>query len=169
MKPSFWLSLLATSVLLAPGCAGYRLDSETAAGHRTITVAPFANLTGEPRLTPALATALRRQFQADGTYRLATRRRGDLVVTGTIDQYSRTGLTFDPEDLISPRDFDISMTAQIRVRDVRRQKVVLEQSVTGRTMIRAFDHLADAERQALPLLAENLARQTVDLLTDGTW
>lgn len=163
--------LFVALLLTAAGCAGYRLGSTSglAADAQSIEIIPFSNQTEEPRLSPALASALRRQIQNDGTFKLETRGKGDLQVTGNIMQYLRVGITFQPGDVITPRDFELRMTAQIKVFNRRAGKTLLQRSVTGRTLIRAFNDLASAERQALPLLANDLARQVVDLLVDGDW
>ncbi len=162
---------LAAVLLLHAGCAGYRLGPGTglAIGARTIEITPFPNQTEEPRLSPALASALRRQIQTDGTYQLETRGKGDLRLTGNIIQYRRVGVTFQPDDLATARDFELRMTAQIKVLHCRTGQVLLERAVTGRTLIRAFDDPASAERQALPLLAGNLARRIAALLADSGW
>jgi hypothetical protein len=41
--------------------------------------------------------------------------------------------------------------------------------VTGYTLLRVGSDLTSAERQALPLLAADFARQVTALLADGSW
>jgi hypothetical protein len=41
--------------------------------------------------------------------------------------------------------------------------------VQGRTYIRAGNDLASTEREAIPNLADDLARNAVSLLVDGAW
>lgn len=163
--------LIAALISLASGCAGYRLGSASGltADAQSIEIIPFPNQTEEPRLSAALATALRRQIQNNGTFKLETRGKGDLQITGNIAQYLRVGRTFQPGDVITPRDFELRMTAQVKVFNRRAGKTLLQRPVTGRTLIRAFNDLASAERQALPLLANDLARKIIDLLVDGDW
>ena len=163
--------LIAALLLPAAGCAGYRLGSASGltADAQSIEIIPFPNQTEEPRLSQSLASALRRQIQNDGTFKLETRGRGDLQITGNIVQYLRVGVTFQPGDVITPRDFELRMTAQVKVLNRRAGKTLLQRPVTGRTLIRAFNDLASAERQALPLLADDLARKIIDLLVDGDW
>lgn len=170
-RSAFHFLLLAVLLLPAAGCAGYRLGSASglAADAQSIEILPFPNQTEEPRLSAALASALRRQIQNDGTFKLETHGNGDLQITGNIVQYLRVGLTFQPGDVITPRDFEIRMTAQVKVFNRRAGKTLLQRPVTGRTLIRAFNDLASAERQALPLLADDLARKIIDLLVDGDW
>jgi hypothetical protein len=48
-------------------------------------------------------------------------------------------------------------------------KKVLDREVSGRTTVRVGSDLASAERQAIPLLAEDLAKNITALLVEGAW
>lgn len=163
------LSLLA--LVMMTSCAGYRLgptNGETA-GARSVQVEFFQNKTLEPRLQAPLNTALRRAIQKDGTYRLDTKGEGDLVLRGTITEYNRSGVSFQPTDVITVRDYGLSVAAQVSLVERSTGKVLWEKQVTGRTTIRVGADLGSAERQAAPLLAQDLARNATSLLVDGTW
>jgi hypothetical protein len=153
------------------GCAGYRLgpSSGQTAGEKTVQVTPFTNRTPEPRLGDAVTAALRKQLQRDGTHRLATRDAGDIVVTGVLTWYYRHELSFVPDDIATARDYRVRLTAQVTARERSTGKVLFDQPVTGHTLIRVGSDLTSTERQALPLLAEDLARQITALLVDGSW
>jgi len=58
---------------------------------------------------------------------------------------------------------------QVTARDAVSGKVLVDRRVTGYTLVRAGADLTSAERQALPLLAEDLARRVTALLVDGSW
>jgi hypothetical protein len=165
-----WL-LLAMLGLLVAGCAGYRLGptNGAAAGARSIQVNPFYNRTIEPRLIESLAFALRRQLQQDGTYTLDTDNQGDVVVSGTILNYERQQLSLQPRDSLTPRDYRITITAQVVAVERSSGRTLLDRKVKGYSDIRIGPDLASAERQALPLVTEDLARSAVALLVDGTW
>jgi hypothetical protein len=159
------------ALLLLSGCAGYRLGTTTgtAAGVRLLQIDPFTNQTLEPRLSDAVATALRRQTQQDGTYHLATHGRADVVVGGAITQYRRHELSFVPNDVLTVKDFRVTVTAHVTARETATGKVLFDQTVTGFTLVQVGTDLTSAERQALPLLADDLARKITALLADGTW
>lgn len=164
-------TLLLTLTVLASGCAGYKLGPTNGAhaGDRSIQVAFFENKTTEPRLVAPLNSALRKAIQQDGTYRLNTREGGDLVMNGTIKSFERSGVSFQPGDIITVRDYILRMTVQVKVTDRSSGKVLVDKEVTGRTTIRVGADLGSAERQAVPLLAEDLARHATSLLVDGSW
>ncbi|MBN2506526.1 MAG: hypothetical protein JXQ71_07520 [Verrucomicrobia bacterium] len=170
MRVSVPVLLLPVLVLLA-GCAGYTLGPATGrqAGATSIQIQPFANHTLEPRLTDALTLALRRRVQQDGTFRLSTGATGDLVVTGAIVNYERVGVSFDPDDVVSPRDFQLTMVVQFTARERGTGRVVVDRRISGRSTARLLADLPSTERQAIPLVAEDLARRAVALLVDGEW
>lgn len=163
------LTLVAATLMT--GCAGYHLGptNATEAGARSIRVNFFENKTDEPRLIVYINNSLRKTLQQDGTFRLSTRDNADIVVNGTITQYSRSPLTFQPGDAITARDYRIHLTAHVTAVDAHSGKTVLDREVTGRTTLRVGADLGSAERQAAPLLAEDLARNTAALLTEGSW
>jgi hypothetical protein len=152
------------------GCA-YHLGPT--GGHRarelSIQVNPFANKTLEPRLGEAITGSLRKNLQQDGTYQLNTRDGGDIILTGTILTFDRSQLAFQPGDVLTPRDYALRITAQIVARERTGGRVILDTQVQGQTTIRVGADLTSAERQAIPLAADDLARRATSLLVDGTW
>ncbi|HUR44640.1 MAG TPA: LPS assembly lipoprotein LptE [Candidatus Saccharimonadales bacterium] len=162
-------TFLAAAVLT--GCAGYQLGSTNGvvAGTKSIQVTPFASKAIEPRLSDAVTVSLRKSIQQDGTYKLNTAQAGDIVLTGTIEAYDRQQLSYQPRDILTPRDYRILITAHVIARERGTGKTLLDREVTGRTTIRVGNDLSSAERQALPLAAEDLARSITSLLADGTW
>ena len=149
------LAVCSLVILFGSGCASYQLGptSRQEAGAQSITLLPFPNQTPEPSLSPFVASAMRRQIQSDGTFTLDTKRQGDIIVTGNIISYQRVGVSFQPGDIITVRDFELRMSAQIKAVNRRSREVILDKAVTGKTIIRAFNDLASAERQAIPLLS----------------
>ena len=159
------------AVVLFTGCAGYQLGPTggVSAGARSVQVNFFSNQTTEPRLIEAVNSALRKRLAQDGTFRLDTKGDGDVVVSGVITRFDRAGITFQPSDVITVRDYNLGLTAQVKITERATGKVLFDRAVSGRTTIRVGNDLSSAERQAVPLLAEDLARKATALLVDGTW
>lgn len=164
---SGWLLLL----LCLAGCAGYRLGPSNgmAAGSKSIQINLFRNDTLEPRLSEAIGFALRRTIQQDGTFSLDTKDEGDIVLTGVVVSFERSGLSFQPADILTVRDFSLSMNARVKAVERGSGKVLLDAMVSGRTTVRAGADLVSAERQAVPLVAQDLSRNLTSLLVDGKW
>jgi hypothetical protein len=153
------------------GCAGYQLGPTNGvpAGSRSVQVNLFRNDTWEPRLSEPIATSLRRWIQRDGTYRLATQGDADIVVDGIIAEFNRSGISFQPSDILTVRDYELSAVANFTATERATGKVLVQSTVLGRTTVRAGPDLASAERQAAPLIAEDIARRITSLIVDGTW
>ena len=172
MKTRFLkFSALCAAVFLLGGCAGYHLGpvNGEVAGEKTVEVLPFNNQTLQPRLGDAVTQALRERLQADGTYHLANGE-GDVVVSGEITSYSRQGLSFLSSDVLTANNYRVQVVAVVTARDRLTGKVLLDKKkVTGYTLVHVGSDLADAERQAVPLLAQDLAQNVTQMLTEGTW
>jgi hypothetical protein len=168
MRAAPWIFAFA---LLLNGCAAYQLGPTNgmASGSKSIQITPFASKALEPRLSDAVTTQLRKTIQKDGTYRLNTSGDPDIVVTGTIETYDRRQLSFQPTDILTPRDYRIILVARVVARERSTGKTILDRDVSGKTTVRIGNDLTSAERQALPLAAEDLARSITSLLADGTW
>ena len=166
-----WLLALGAAALGLAGCAGYKLGptNGVVAGDKSIQINPFSNRTLEPRLTDDVTWQLRKQVQRDGTYRLASGNDGDIVVSGVITNYGRQELSFVRRDILIVRDYRLSLTALVTARDQATGKVLLDQPVTGSTLVRVGSDLPNAMRQALPLLAADLAKNVTALLVEGSW
>jgi hypothetical protein len=166
---SFLFSIL---VLPLAGCAGYHVgpvNPNIRAGAQSIEIAPFNNQTLQPRLGDAVTQALRERIQSDGTYRLATHDAGDIVVTGIINGYSRQPVSFLSSDVTTAKNYRIEVAAHVTARERASGKILLDKNVNGYTLTQTGTELFEAERQAMPVLAENLARNVVEQLTEGSW
>jgi len=163
--------LLALLALNLCGCAGYRLGpvNGAVAGARSVQIQPFGNHTLEPRLGDQVTQEVRAELQRDGTYQLATHGDGDIVVTGTVTRYDRSEVTLSSHDVLVVRDFRLTLTAHVLAKDRATGKAIFDQPVSGSTVIRVGSDLTSAERQALPLLANDLARNVTSLLAEGKW
>lgn len=153
------------------GCAGYSLGptNGVAARSKSIQVNHFENDTLEPRLIQPVNAALRKSLQQEGTYRLATHNDGDIVVNGVIVRYDRNALSFQPTDILTVRDYRVNLIAHVKAVERSTGRVLLDREVKGRTTLRAGPDIASADRQAISLLADDLARNITSLLVDGTW
>jgi lipopolysaccharide assembly LptE-like protein len=162
---------IVTLALACSGCAGYRLGptSPDATRGKSIQINFFKNQTLEPRLVEAVNHALRKNVQQDGTYRLNTRGDGDVIVNGVIVSYLRQGLSFQPTDTLTIRDYQVTLVTKITAIERGSGKVMLDREVTGRTTVRSGSDLPSAERQALSLLADDLAKNATTLLAEGKW
>ena len=171
MKPRASLALVVLGLITGAGCTSYRLGPTTAfpAKQHSLQVGLIQNKTLEPRLVDSINNALRKRFQQDGSYRLDTRGESDVILTGVITRFDRAGVSYQPADTLTPRDFSLGITMKVTVRERSSGKVIFDRDISGHTTIRSGPDLASAERQAIPLIAEELARNAASLIVDGNW
>lgn len=162
--------MLGLTLWLA-GCAGYRLGPTGgfAAGSRTVRVEYFENQTLQPRLSEALAHALRKRLQQDGTYRLVSAGEADVVVRGQILRLDRRPLSFQPRDIRTTRDEELEVAVHLRAEDRRAGTNLVDREVVARLSVRLEGNQTSAERQAMTQLAEDFADRAVPLIVDLPW
>jgi len=169
--PASRAAFFLVAAVMVSGCASYRLGPVNPAisAGRDIEVGLIQHATPQPGLTESVNASIRRELQRDGTFGLATGGDGDVLLTGSITAYRRSAVSFQPRDILSVRDFEVELVTRIRAAEKATGKVLIDRELTGRTTVRLGGDLANAERQALPLLANDLARKTVALLAEGKW
>ena len=165
------VAIFLTAALTATGCASYRLGPVNPAipAGQAIEVGLFENATPQSGLTESVNASIRRELHRDGTFGLATGGDGDVLLTGRITAYRSSAVSFQPRDILSVRDFEVELVTRILAAEKATGKVLVDHELTGRTTVRLGGDLASAERQALPLLANDLAKQAVALLAEGGW
>jgi hypothetical protein len=159
------------AVLLA-GCAGYHLGAVNGAvaGDKSVQVLPFNNQTLQPRLGDALTQSIRERLQVDATYRLATASGdSDIVLSGVIREYNRESLGRLDADVSTPQNYRVGIVAHVTARERATGKLLLDRDVRCHTLVNIGSDLASAERQALPLLADEMGHKIIELLAEGSW
>jgi hypothetical protein len=170
MRPRWHTPGLLLALALS-GCAGYRLGptNPAATQGRSIQVRFFENQTLEARLVEPINQSLRHVLQQDGSLALSTHGDADLILSGVLVRYERLPLAFQPQDVATVKDYEIRLHAKVKAIERRTGKAVLDREVVGRTSIRVGSDLTSAERQGIPLLAEDLAKNITALLVEGAW
>ena len=165
------ISSLSLAAAVLAGCAGYHLGSTTgeASGSRSVEILPFNNQTMQPRLGDSVTEAVREGVQTDGTFHLDTHGTADIVITGTLSHYGREGLSFLNSDSFTPDNYRVGVVAHVVARERSTGKLIFEKDIKGFTLLHTGTDLNSADRQAMPLLAEDLARNIIGLLAEDKW
>jgi hypothetical protein len=99
---------------------------------------------------------------------LATHGGADIVVTGLLQRYNRHELNFGSNDVLIVQTYNVYVSAVITMRDVNAGTTKVWTN-TASTLVRVGSDLTSSERQAMPVLAEDLAKHVKDSLVDGIW
>jgi len=166
VKKSLALLLLP---LLFVGCGGYQLGPATPGYLRNvhaIAVPTFTNATLEPRLEVLVTNTAIKQFQQDGTFRIATADAADATLKGEIVSVGRSPARSVRGNVLSTTEFYLSLTVKYTLIG-RDGKQLTAGGVAGSTSFFVGSDVNTDQRQAMPLAAEELARHLVSQLSEG--
>jgi hypothetical protein len=167
MKAIARLFVAACLCLSLGGCAGYHLGPTQPLPYRTVAVPMFKNKTLHPQLEAQITNATIKRFQTDGTLQVESVADADVIVKGQITRFYRRLLRVYQADALTPREYRIIIEASVEVRDRVTNELLLTPTLvqgTADTFIGSDEQAAD--EQALPLVADDLAKHVVSLLVE---
>ena len=161
------ISLLA---LLLSGCAGYHLGPATPAYLReihSIAVPTFRNGTLVPRIEALVTGTVIKQFQQDGTFRIASEDNADATLKGEIVAVSRTPARSVRGNVLATTEFNLLLRVRYTLVGRDGKTMAGPAEAAGLTSFFVGSDVSTDERQALPLAAEQLAGHLVSQLSEG--
>jgi hypothetical protein len=78
-------------------------------------------------------------------------------------------LSYLNNDVATTENYRVGVIARVTAREPATGKVLFDKEVKGYTLVHVGTDLADGDRQSQPLLAEDLAQNITELLTEGAW
>ena len=160
-------SLLA---LLLSGCAGYHLGPATPAYLRqihSIAVPIFRNGTLLPRIEALVTGTVIKQFQQDGTFRIASEDNADASLKGEIIAVGRSPARSVRGNVLATTEFNLSLRVRYTLVGRDGKTIAGPSEAAGSTSFFVGEDVNTDERQALPLAAEQLAGRLVSQLSEG--
>ena len=167
MKKAFALLLLAW---VLDGCAGYHLGPATPSYLRdvhSIAVPTFANGTLVPRIEVLVTGTVIKQFQQDGTFKIANADTADATLKAEIVNVGRAPARSVRGNVLSTTEFQLTMTVKYTLFGRDGKVLGSPGAVSGSTSFFVGSDVNTDERQAMPLAAEELARHLVSQLSEG--
>jgi hypothetical protein len=161
------------SLLLAvlfSGCAGYHLGPATPAYLRqihSIAVPTFRNNTLVPRIEVLVTGTVIKQFQQDGTFRIANEANADAILKGEIVAVGRSPARSVRGNVLSTTEFNLTLRVNYTLVGRDGKPLGAAGSAAGTTSFFVGTDVSTDERQALPLAAEELAGHLVSQLSEG--
>jgi hypothetical protein len=156
--------------LLLTGCLGYHIgpvQPHYLRNIHTIAIPTFENKTLQPRIEVLITDTVIKQFQQDGTYRIAERGQADAILQGEIIRITRTPARSVRGNVLATTEFNLAM--RVRYKLVATNGTILAPPVeaVGTTSFFVGSDVTTDERQALPLAAEEVANRLVTQLSEG--
>ena len=154
--------------LMLAACAHYRLGTGARTGFSTLYIAPVANKAGIPQAQALVSTQLREAFIHDGRVTLVdSPDAADAVLHLSIVAYGRTVAVARSDDTGLARRFDVTLQAQATLTGNHGgQTYFADRPLTARRGVFTDSGLVPAEYETLPLLAEQLANETLHTVLD---
>ncbi len=158
------------ALALAAGCASYTWQPQVPAEVRTVAVPTFRNESEVTELGDIVARQVLREFQREGTYRIARLDECALEVQGVVKTAGSSTTAYDRRTNARNRDARFTATALVSFIDKSSGRVLADNRVyTAQTTFFAGADVLTGERDASGRLAEDLARQIVDDALSLNW
>ncbi len=162
--------LTAITCLCLSGCLGYHIGPVKPYylhDVKSIAVPTFKNETLIPRIEALVTGTVIKQFQQDGTYRIANEKNADAVLKAEIVRISRSPARSLRGNVLATTEFVLSMRVHYRLVGRDGQPLGPPGEAVGTTSFFVGTDVATDERQALPLATEELATRLVSQLSEG--
>lgn len=158
------------AVLLLAGCANYRWTSGVPENMRTVNVPVMRNESTSVELGSAMAQQVAREFQREGTFKLATGENAALEVQGVVKSIRSTGNGYSRRSGLRVIGFTCTAQVEVSVVDKVNGRVLIDNRLyTAHTTFATGQDTLSAQRGAAGRLADDLARQVVDDVLNLKW
>lgn len=152
--------------VLNSGCLGYRLGSTLPSNIKTIAIQAFGNRSGEPLAEHELTKTTIREFQKDGTLKIARPEEADLVLQCTLTKIDLDPLRYDRDDRSKPNEYRLRITVAYALKQGGTFDTIEEGEVIGDSTFVFTGNLTLAKKNALPRAAEDMAERLVQKVVE---
>lgn len=162
------LKIFVPMLALAAGCQSYTWKSAVPSEMRTVSVPTFRNETKVTELGNVVARQVLREFQREGTFRIASVGEAAIEVQGTLVSSGAKTVAHNRRTLQAERE--LLVTAKVSFIDKRNGKVLVDdRRYEARSTYSPYGDVLTSERDASGRVAEDLARQIVDDILAYKW
>lgn len=162
MKKTTTISALAAFALALAGCANYQLGTTLPPHLKTIAVPSFANESGELDLEARITAATLKEFQRDGTLRVADQDTADIVLEGKIVACEFEAVRYERGASLRAEEQRMTVRFEITATERATGTVLHNGVVEGDTTFVSTGDLTTAKRAAYRLVAQDVAHEVVN-------
>jgi Lipopolysaccharide-assembly len=163
------LIVAGLACLSLSGCLGYHIGPAKPyylSNVHTIAIPTFANKTLLPRIEVLITGTVIKQFQQDGTFKIANSN-ADATLKGEIIRVSRSPARSVRGNVLATSEFNLAVRVKYRLVGPDDKPLGPSGEVVGTTSFFVGTDVTTDERQALPLATEELATRLVTQLSEG--
>ena len=170
---------LAAACFCLVACLGYHIGPVKPyylQDVHTIAVPTFENNTLIPRIEVLVTDTVIKQFQQDGTFKIASNDNADMILKGEISRITRSPARSVRGNVLATSEFNLVMRLRYKLVGQDGKPVGPPGEVSGSTSFFVGNtssisttngDVTTDERQALPLATEELANHLVSQLSEG--
>jgi hypothetical protein len=168
---AFRVVAFGCAVLALSGCAGYRLgdiSGRDLQGVRSVYVPTARNTSLTPDLETTVTNAIVRRFNNDGTLTVQQNAAADSELDITVTNVYESAVRSSSSDILVTAEYQLTIQATATYVNRKLGRKIFENAtVSGNTYFFTQADIQEGIRQALPLAAQDLANNTVKLVTEG--
>jgi Lipopolysaccharide-assembly len=136
-------------------------------GVHSVSVPIFDNKSFEPQVQALITDTFIKELQTDGTYPITGEDQADAIVHGTITDVIRTQTKAVVGDVLASAEFQITLKIHIEVLRGGTGQILVNKDFSGQSYFFVGSDLPTQERQAIPIAAQDCAKQVTAFLTEG--
>ena len=161
---------IAAALALFAGCSSYTWTSPVPKDMRTVSVPTFRNETDVVELGAIAARQTLREFQREGTFRIASADDAAIEVQAVLKTANARMLNYKRGQSMRAYEFRYSLVADVSLVDRRNGKVLVDnRQYRAETTFFSDTDIVTTRRDAAGRLAEDLARQIVADVVGYKW
>jgi outer membrane lipopolysaccharide assembly protein LptE/RlpB len=162
---------LGSAVVALSGCAGYHvgdISGRDLQGVHSVYVPIVRNVSLQPELQATVTNAIIRRFENDGTLTVNQTMNADSELDVTVTDVYETSVRSSTSDILVTAEYQLTIKATATYVNRKLGRKIFENyEVSGYTQFFTQNNIQEGIRQALPLAAQDLANNTVKLVTEG--
>jgi hypothetical protein len=168
VKSALMAGIAGLFLMAATSCSNYQLGTGTKVKFSTLFIAPVTAKTVIPQAQVVITTQLREAFIKDARVTLVdSPESADAVLHITLIGYDRTVAVSRADDTGLARRFDLTLKANATLTDNRTKETYFaDRIISAKRGVFTDSGLVPAEYETMPLLAEQLASETVHAVLD---
>jgi hypothetical protein len=136
-------------------------------GVHNLSVPIFDNKSFEPQVQAVVTDTFIKELQTDGTYPITGEDQADAIVHGTITDVIRTQTKSVVGDVLASAEFQITLKIHIEVLRGGTGQLLVNKDFIGQAYFFVGSDIPTQERQAIPIAAQDCAKQVTAFLTEG--
>ena len=165
---------LVMLLFLLGACANYRLGNtpktQETQDVRILYVPTASNETDESDVSAPVTNAVLQEIDRDGTFRHARKDESDAVLEITIKKIERSPIQQSVQQYLTTLQYQLTLIIEYRLYSLKNKKEAISRTeIRGDTTFFVQGDQTESQRQALPLAAQNAAKNLIANLTNRGW